>query len=68
MDLHNVDDNEGVAEKYGVSPGTKLLKYDFVLITDQEALTVREKEAWKEADRQGNLKVVQGLLVPDDQI
>jgi hypothetical protein len=56
-----------VAEKHGVAPGTKLLKHDFILITDKEGLELREKEAWKEANRQGKLKVENGLLVPTEE-
>ncbi|KAL1887382.1 hypothetical protein Sste5346_010262 [Sporothrix stenoceras] len=66
VDLYKVGDHEGYAEKYGVPPETKLLTYDFVLLTNEEALKVRDAEAWKEAKRQGGLKVVDGLLVPED--
>jgi hypothetical protein len=62
-----VGDTDGLAEKYGVSPDTKLLRYDFVLITEEEAIQAREKAAQEVADGQGGkLKVVDGLLVPSD--
>lgn len=51
-----------------MSPDTKLLRYDFVLTTEDEARQAREAEARKvaEAARPGDrLKVVDGLLVPD---
>jgi hypothetical protein len=66
IELGKVGDVEGLADKYGVSPDTKLLRYDFVLITEEEAKQVQEEEAWKEAKRQDcNLKVVNGLIVPE---
>ncbi|KAL1865797.1 hypothetical protein VTK73DRAFT_5068 [Phialemonium thermophilum] len=65
IDLHRVGDYPGLAEKYGVSLETKLLKQDFVLVTAEEAAKVREEDAWKEVKRQGgNLTVVNGLIVP----
>lgn len=66
-DLARVGDTDGLAEKYNVSPDTKLLRYDFVLITEDEARQAREQAAQEVADRQaGKLKVVNGLLVPVD--
>ncbi|CAI6093094.1 unnamed protein product [Clonostachys chloroleuca] len=66
IELGKVGDVEGLANKYGVPPDTKLLRYDFVLITEEEAKQVQEQEAWKEAKRQDcNLKVVNGLIVPE---
>ncbi|VUC26023.1 unnamed protein product [Clonostachys rosea] len=66
IDLGKVGDVDGLAEKYGVSPETKLLRYDFVLITEQESQRAREEDAWKEARRQNrNLKVVNGMLIPE---
>ncbi|KAJ9144592.1 Aromatic compound dioxygenase [Pleurostoma richardsiae] len=65
IDLYRVGDVEGLAEKHGVSAETKLLRHDFVLITENEALEVRKQEAWKEAARQGGrLNVLGGVLVP----
>ena len=66
VNLGRVGDVEGLAEQHAVSPETKLLKYDFVLITEDEANKAREADAWKVAkENPGNLKVVDGLLVPD---
>jgi hypothetical protein len=67
VDLARVGDTEGLAEKYNVSPDTKLLTYDFILITEEEARQAREEAAQRVADKQGGkLKVVDGLLVPSD--
>ncbi|KAH7329728.1 Intradiol ring-cleavage dioxygenase [Stachybotrys elegans] len=67
VDLARVGSTEGLAEKYNVSPDTKLLTYDFILITEEEARQAREEAAQRVADKQGGkLKVVGGLLVPSD--
>lgn len=67
IDLARVGDTEGLAEKYDVSPDTKLLKYDFVLITEEEAQKARVQAAQEVADKQdGKLKVVDGQLIPAD--
>lgn len=62
MDLSTVED-EGMAKKYGVSVGTKLLKHDFVLLTDQEARDLRKKNAIEAMEKQGR-KVVFHNEVP----
>ncbi|KAF3014446.1 hypothetical protein E8E14_008648 [Neopestalotiopsis sp. 37M] len=64
--LGSVSDVEGLTEKYGVAPTTKLLKHDFVLITDEESDNLREQNAWKEAQRRGGLTVKDGLLSMDN--
>lgn len=64
--LGSVSDVEGLTEKYGVAPTTKLLKHDFVLITDEESDNLREQNAWKEAQRRGGLTVKDGLLVKSE--
>lgn len=67
IDLGRVGDTEGLAEKYDVSPDTKLLQYDFVLITEEESQKARNEAAKKVADRQnGKLRVEDGLLLPID--
>jgi hypothetical protein len=67
IDLGRVGDTPGLAEQHGVSPETKLLKYDFVLITDDEARQARDKAAHEVAAQQGGkLKVVDGQLLPAD--
>ncbi|KAH7380092.1 Intradiol ring-cleavage dioxygenase [Pyrenochaeta sp. MPI-SDFR-AT-0127] len=55
------------AKKYNVKEGTKLLKYDFVLVTDEETKKLRHDEAvkaMKGLGREGMI-VVNGLPVPD---
>jgi hypothetical protein len=67
VELGKVGDIPGLAEKHGVSPETKLLKHDFVHLTDEESHQLRTEEAWKAARKQGDhLKVVDGRLVPKD--
>ncbi|KAH6616417.1 Intradiol ring-cleavage dioxygenase [Boeremia exigua] len=67
IDLYTVADIEGLAEKYGVSPSTKLLKYDFVLVSDDEVKTLRHRlaeQALQELDLPG-IVVINGMLVPE---
>ncbi|KAH9203737.1 Intradiol ring-cleavage dioxygenase [Leptodontidium sp. 2 PMI_412] len=65
IDLCQVQDIDGLAERCGVSPETRLLKLDFVLLTAEEQRNTLEAEVQKEAARHnGTLKVVNGLLVP----
>lgn len=65
IDLKRVGDVSGLAEKHGISADTKLLQHDFVLISEEEALLMRQEHAQKEADRKdGTLKVENGLLIP----
>jgi hypothetical protein len=55
------------ANKYEVKEGTKLLKYDFVLVTDEETKQLRHDEAvkaMKSLGREG-MMIVNGLPVPD---
>jgi hypothetical protein len=55
------------AKKYDVREGTKLLKYDFVLVTDEETKQLRHDEAvkaMKSLGREG-MMIVNGLPVPD---
>ena len=64
VDLQNVADFPGMAERYGVSNETKLLMKDFVLITEEEALAARGREAQKAVNLQKDkVKVVDGALV-----
>jgi hypothetical protein len=56
VDLSTVEDEE-MATKYGVKLGTKLLTYDFVLLSDQEARELRKKNAIEAMQKQGR-KVV----------
>lgn len=55
------------ATQYDVQEGTKLLKYDFVLVTDEETKQLRHDEAvkaMKGLGREGMI-IVNGLPVPD---
>ncbi|KAL3433350.1 Intradiol ring-cleavage dioxygenase [Aspergillus tetrazonus] len=67
VDLSTVEDEE-MAKKYGVKIGTKLLKHDFVLLTEQEARELRKKNAIEAMEKQGR-KVIfhDGLPVPADE-
>jgi threonine dehydratase len=51
--------DSGQAKKYGVKEGTKLLAYDFVLVTDEET-----KKAMRALGRE-NMLIIEGLPVPD---
>jgi protocatechuate 3,4-dioxygenase beta subunit len=64
VDLGEVDDE--LSAKYNVAVGTKMLKYDFVLVSEQTARELREAKA-KAAllDLGLNMNIVNGLPVPD---
>lgn len=65
VDLGTV--NKEQAEKYGVKEGSKLLTYDFVLVTDEETKKLRDEEAMKAMKALGreNMTIINGLPVPD---
>lgn len=64
VDLYKASDFEGLAEKYKVDGGMKVLKYDFVLVTEEETAKLRVEEALKAAKKLGlDVKVENGLLV-----
>ncbi|KAI9929582.1 hypothetical protein ASPWEDRAFT_28567 [Aspergillus wentii DTO 134E9] len=67
VDLSSVTD-PNMAARYGVELGTRLLTYDFVLLTDQEARDLRRKNAIEAMEKQKR-KVVfhNGLPVPADE-
>jgi len=66
VDLKTVSDVEGWANKYNVAPSTRLLTYDFVLVTDKETAELRDKEARKQVEKlEQMMKIVEGLIVPD---
>jgi hypothetical protein len=55
------------AKEYGVQEGSKVLKYDFVLVTDEETKQLRHDEAvkaMKSLGREG-MMIVNGLPVPE---
>ena len=58
--------NAEQAKKYDTKEGAKLIKYDFVLVTDEEAYRLREEEAMKAMEALGRrMKLYHGLPVPD---
>lgn len=62
VDLGTTD--EGLAKKYNVKAGTKLLTYDFVLVTDDESRQLREKNAMEAMEKLGKkMKLWNGLPV-----
>ncbi|KAF2205017.1 aromatic compound dioxygenase [Delitschia confertaspora ATCC 74209] len=64
VDLGTVSPEQ--AAKYDVPEGSKLLTYDFVLVTEKETRELRDAEARKAAEKLGRrMKIVEGLPVPD---
>ncbi|KAF2687419.1 aromatic compound dioxygenase [Lentithecium fluviatile CBS 122367] len=65
IDLSTV--NAEQAKKYDIKEGSKLLTYDFVLVTDEETKKLRDNEALKAMKALGrdNMTIINGLLVPD---
>jgi len=58
--------NAEQAKKYNMKEGDKLITYDFVLVTDDEAGHLREQEAMKAMEMLGRrMKLYHGLPVPD---
>ena len=54
------------ASMYGVKEGSKLISYDFVLVTDEESRKLREKNAMEAMEKLGrHMKLYKGLPVPD---
>jgi hypothetical protein len=56
------------AKEYNVKEGTKLLTYDFVLVTDEETKKLRHDEAMKAMESLGRaegMAIINGLPVPD---
>ncbi|KAM3421248.1 hypothetical protein BST61_g1654 [Cercospora zeina] len=64
VDLKTV--NDGHVKQYGVEPGSKLMTYDFVLVTDDESKQLREKNAMDATKALGwKMKLWNGLPIPD---
>lgn len=64
IDLGSV--NADQALKYGVKEGTKLISYDFVLVTEEESRKLREKNAIEAMEKLGRrMQLHKGLPVPD---
>lgn len=55
------------AKQYNVKEGTQVLKYDFVLVTDEETKQLRHDEAVKAMKGLGRegMMIVNGLPVPE---
>ncbi|KAF2997595.1 hypothetical protein E8E13_002854 [Curvularia kusanoi] len=56
------------AKQYDVKEGTKLLTYDFVLVTDEETKKLRHEEAakaMKSLGREKGMTIINGVPVPD---
>jgi len=56
------------ATQYNVKEGTKLLTYDFVLVTDEETKKLRHEEAakaMKSLGREQGMTIINGVPVPD---
>ena len=65
VDVKQVED-PAVAERYGVEVGSALLEYDFILVSESEALELRQKNAAEAMAAQGTKVVfLDGLPVPD---
>ena len=64
IDLGTV--NAEQASTYNVKEGSKLISYDFVLVTEEESRKLREKNAIEAMEKLGrNMKLYNGLPVPD---
>ncbi|KAL1881496.1 hypothetical protein Plec18167_003092 [Paecilomyces lecythidis] len=66
VDIGTVSDVDGLAKKYKVDPSTRLMTYDFVLVSDEEAKVLRHKKAQEAIEKQGltNAGIVDGLVIP----
>ena len=66
VSLKTVSEVDGLAEKYGVSPSTKLMTYEFVLVSEKETSRLRDRLALETLQMQGahHMDVIDGLLVP----
>jgi len=54
------------AAKYGAEEGSKLMTYEFVLVSEEEAKALREQEAKKAMTALGlNMQWIDGLPVPE---
>ena len=64
VDLATV--NATQAKQYNIEQGSKLLTYDFVLVSEKEARELREKKATEAMKGLGRrMKLLDGLPVPD---
>ncbi|KAI0008338.1 dioxygenase [Xylariaceae sp. FL0662B] len=64
VDLDKVD--KATAEEYGIAEGSWLLRYEFVLVTEEETEKLRDKNALEALAKLGlQMKLVDHLPVPD---
>lgn len=64
MDLGVVSPEE--AKTYGVDEGSKVLKHDFVLVTDKQSSDLRNEKSMQALEKLGRrCKIVDGLPVPE---
>ena len=64
IDLGTVSPEQ--ASKYGVKENSKLISYNFVLVSDDESKSLREKNAMEAMKKLGRtMKLYNGLPVPD---
>ncbi|KAJ3497520.1 hypothetical protein NLG97_g1839 [Lecanicillium saksenae] len=64
VDLETID--EAIASQYGVQPGTKIFRHDFVLASEEETAKLRDRNAMEALKNLGlNMKLVEHLPVPD---
>ena len=58
--------DEETARRYGVKTGTACLKHDFVLVSEAEASSLRDKLSKEALEALGRrVKLLDGLPVPD---
>lgn len=64
VDFDSVD--EETAKQYGVKAGTKVLRYTFVLVSDEVTQKLRDENALAAMKKQGRkVKLLNHLPVPD---
>ena len=64
IDLGTV--NKEQAGTYGVKEGSKLMTYEFVLVSEEESRNLRQKNAMQAMEKLGRrMKLYNGLPVPD---
>ena len=58
--------NSEQASKYGVKEDSKLISYDFILVSEHESRKLREENAMKAMEKLGRqMKLYKGLPVPE---
>lgn len=64
IDLKTVEEQH--VKQYGVKAGTRLITYDFVLVTENDSRELRERNALEATKALGlKMKLWNGLPVPD---